>query len=178
MNRATFSAKTLSFSALFAALCMLGTLFIIVPLPNGYVNIGDVFVLLSGWLLGPIYGTIAAAVGSALADLVSGFSLYAPVTFFVKGLVAVLAWLLYQTLQKVSTKTIWSIASRALAALIAETCMVLGYFLFESVLYGFAGGALALVGNSLQGIACATLATLVAGTLSRIERIRTWFPLY
>ena len=32
-----------------------------IPLPTGYVNIGDCFVIVSGFLLGPIYGGLAAA---------------------------------------------------------------------------------------------------------------------
>ena len=77
--------KKLAFAALFATLCCVATLIVSVPLPNGYFNTGDVFVLLSGWCLGPIYGAAAAAVGSALADVWSGFALYAPATFFYQG---------------------------------------------------------------------------------------------
>ena len=45
-------AKNIVFSAVFAALCCVGTLVIIIPLPYGYFNAGDIFVLLAGWCLG------------------------------------------------------------------------------------------------------------------------------
>ena len=89
----TFSlSKRLVFTALFAALCTVGTVVISIPLPFGYFNLGDVFVLLSAWLLGPLYGSIAAAVGSALADILLGFPVYAPATFLIKGIDALVAY--------------------------------------------------------------------------------------
>ena len=85
-------SKRLAYTALFAALCTVSTLTITVPLPNGYFNTGDIFVLLGGWLLGPIYGAIAAGVGCAIADGVSGFAVYALPTLFIKAATAAMAW--------------------------------------------------------------------------------------
>ena len=76
------TTKKLVITALFMALTMVATMFIRIPLPLGYVNLGDVFVLLSVFVLGPIYGTIAAGVGSGLADLF-GFVKYAPGTLII-----------------------------------------------------------------------------------------------
>lgn len=74
-------AKHLSFTAVLAALCCVSTVFFVVPLPaSGYFNMGDVFVLLSGWLLGPLYGAAAAGLGTMLADVVGGYASYAPAT--------------------------------------------------------------------------------------------------
>ena len=48
-------------TALFAALICVATMFIRVPSPvSGYINLGDGFVLLSAFLLGPSLGTAAA----------------------------------------------------------------------------------------------------------------------
>ena len=39
-----------------------------IPSPlKGYLNLGDCAVLLAGWLLSPVYGFLAAGLGSALA---------------------------------------------------------------------------------------------------------------
>ncbi len=169
--------KKLAFAALFAALCCVSTLIITVPLPNGYFNTGDVFVLLSGWCLGPLYGAAAAAVGSALADLWSGFALYAPATFVIKGLNAALAWLVACSIKKLMKKDSLDFLSRIVGAIAGETVMVLGYFLFEIVLYGFAGGTAALVGNVLQGVCCGTLAVLLFSALYPIKSVRNLFSL-
>ena len=62
--------KKLVLSALMAALVYVATSIIQIPSPmSGYVNLGDCFVLLSGWLLGPWYGGAAAGIGSMLVDL-------------------------------------------------------------------------------------------------------------
>jgi uncharacterized membrane protein len=70
------------------------TLFIRIPLPSrGYFNFGDVAVVFSGLVLGSmakknpfLWGAAAGGVGSALADIVGGFGLFAPVTLLAKGL--------------------------------------------------------------------------------------------
>ena len=169
--------KKLAFCALFAALCCVSTLIVTVPLPNGYFNTGDVFVLLSGWCLGPLYGAVAAAVGSALADLWSGFALYAPATFVIKGLNAVLAWLVAFCIKKAIKKDSLDFIPRIAGAIAGETVMVLGYFLFETLLYGIAGGALALVGNALQGLCCGSLAVILFSALYPIKTVRNLFQL-
>ena len=170
-------SKKLAFCALFATLCCVSTLIVTVPLPNGYFNTGDVFVLLSGWCLGPLYGAAAAAVGSALADVWSGFTLYAPATFFIKGLNAALAWLIASCVKKMFEKDSLDFISRIAGAFVGETVMVLGYFLFETFLYGFAGGTAALIGNTLQGVCCGTLAVILFAALYPIKTVRNLFNL-
>ena len=66
-------------SALLAALCCVATMVVQIPSPmQGYVNLGDCFVLLSGWMLGPWYGFAAGGIGSMLADVLLGYAHYAP----------------------------------------------------------------------------------------------------
>ena len=73
-------------TGLLTALVCAATMVIRIPTPNGgYVNIGDALVLLSGWMLGPVYGFFAAGVGSALADLLWGYGAYVPGTLIIKG---------------------------------------------------------------------------------------------
>lgn len=168
--------KSLVFTAVYAALCCVATMIIIVPLPNGYVNAGDVLVLLAGWCLGPYFGGISAGVGCAIADLVSGYVIYAPVTFVVKFVVAILAFYIARLFKKIIKKDSLDFVSRVISAIIAELFMVLGYFIYESILYGLVGGSLALVGNTLQGTFCAIGGTLLISVLYRIKYIRNVFP--
>ena len=65
MDHSTFyeetKTKKLILSALMAALTCVGTMIIKVPTPTmGYIHPGDGFVLLSGLLLGPLWGALAA----------------------------------------------------------------------------------------------------------------------
>ena len=59
-------------AALMAALTYVATMVVQIPSPmQGFVNLGDCFVLLSGWLLGPWYGFAAGGIGS-ISKILSG----------------------------------------------------------------------------------------------------------
>ena len=175
MQKINRTTETIVFTAVFAALCCVATYVIVIPLPYGYFNTGDIFVLLSGWFLGPIYGFIAAAIGSMLADILSGFVFYAPATFLIKGIDAVLAYYIWRLLKAVIKKENLDFLPRAISAFVGELFMVFGYFLFESILYGIVGGTASLLGNALQGVICALVATIIVGILYRITFIKQEF---
>ena len=131
-----------------AALACVATMVIKIPSPlNGYINLGDCIVLLSGWLLSPVYGFMAAGLGSALADLFAGYVTYAPATFLIKGLMALIAYYGFRIISKKAGGSI----SRILSGIAAEAVMVLGYFTFEGILYGFGASAVNIPMNALQG---------------------------
>ena len=92
------TTRKLVYAALFAALTCVMTMIVKIPVPatGGYVNLGDCVVLLAGWVLGPMDGGAAAGLGSMLADLVSGYPLYAPGTFVIKACMAVCAWAVFR----------------------------------------------------------------------------------
>ena len=137
-------------AALLAALAYVATMLIQIPTPfKGYVNLGDGIVLMIGWILAPKYVFLAAGVGSALADLFPGtYAIYAPATFLIKGAMALIAYYGYKWLHH----KLGHLPSRILTGAVAEIVMVLGYFFFESILYGFAAAALNLFGNSVQAV--------------------------
>lgn len=128
--------KKLVFAALFAALACAAT-FIHIPVPsmtNGYVNLGDCFVLLAGFCLGPVYGGLAGGIGSALTDLLGGYFHYVPATLIIKFLMALAAALIAKALKK----RVSSPVSYTVAAVVGELIMIGGYFLYELCLYGAA----------------------------------------
>ena len=137
--------RKLVISAMMAALTYVATMVIQIPSPmNGYVNLGDCFVLLCGWLLGPWYGGAAAGIGSMLTDLLSGYGHYAPGTFVIKGLDALVAALLFRAMGRTSTAALVS-------GLVGETIMVAGYFGYAALLLGKGLGAAASIpGNLVQ----------------------------
>ncbi len=169
------SIKKIAYLSVFCALCFISTLLIIVPLPNGYVNAGDVLVLLCAWCFGAV-GAIPAGIGCALADILSGYVIYSPVTLVVKSLVVIVSYYTYLIIKKGIKNDKLDFLPRIISAVLGEFLMVFGYFLFESILYGFAGGAMALVGNTLQGVFCGIGATLVVSILFNVKSIRKVFP--
>ena len=70
--------RTMVMAAVLAALTCVATMVVQIPSPmNGFVNLGDCFVLLSGWLLGPWWGVGVAFVASLLRNLLGLGSLMA-----------------------------------------------------------------------------------------------------
>ena len=142
--------KEIVSASLLAALVCVATMVIKIPSPfKGYVNLGDCAVLLSGWLLSPVYGFLAAGIGSAFADVFSGYVLYAPATFFIKGLMALAAGYVFRMFHK----KLGEVPSRIIGGVTAEILMVAGYLLFESILYGFGAAVLNVFANAVQGVA-------------------------
>lgn len=137
--------RKLVVSALMAALTYVATMVIQIPSPmNGYVNLGDCFVLLSGWLLGPWYGGAAAGIGSMLTDLLHGYGYYAPGTFIIKGLDALVAALIFNAMGRTNVAAIVS-------GVVGEIIMVVGYFAYAGLLLGKGIGAAASIpGNLVQ----------------------------
>ena len=121
----------------------------IIQIPNGiggYFNLGDCIVILCGWLLGPVYGALAAGVGTMLADVFSSYVIYAPVTFIIKFLMAVIAYFVFNAVKH-------KMLGMLLSGVLAEVLMFSGYFAYECYLYGVGTASLGIVPNLLQGAA-------------------------
>ncbi|MBR5479827.1 MAG: ECF transporter S component [Clostridia bacterium] len=142
-------AKDVVITAMMASLICVATMIIKIPTSFGYINLGDCFVLLAGWALSPLYGFCAAAIGSALADVFSGYAMYAPVTFIVKGIMALIA---FYGVKLLTTKKCNELVSLITCGATAEILMILGYFVFEGILYGFIASAANIPFNAIQGI--------------------------
>ena len=147
MNTTT---KKIVMASMLAALCCVATMIIKIPSPlKGYLNLGDCVVLLSGFMLSPLYAFLAAGVGSALADIFSGYVSYAFATFVIKGVMALIAFYGSKALSKKGMK----LSARIISGAVAELVMVLGYFVFEGFMYGFIPSAVNIPANAVQGIA-------------------------
>ena len=90
-NNKTVYRVTLT--AVFAALVFVASV-ISVPVPAAFgmtrIHLGNIFCLLSGFILGPVGGGLAAGIGSGLYDvIIYGDMLSAPFTLVFKGMMAV-----------------------------------------------------------------------------------------
>ncbi|NCB50910.1 MAG: ECF transporter S component [Clostridia bacterium] len=164
--------RKLIFSALFAALCCVSTMVIKFATPTGgYIHAGDAVVLLGAFLLGPGWGALAAGLGSALADILAGYVVYAPATLVIKALMALVAGILLNSLGLKRPNP-----SALIAGSIAGLLMVAGYFLYGCFILGFGLGALADVPlNLLQGLFGALAGAALFGALSKIPYMRQLF---
>lgn len=163
-----YKLKLLVTTALMAALTCVTTMAISIPLPNGgYIHPGDGFVILSAIILGPIYGPLAAGVGSMLADLLLGFTQYALATLIIKSLAALVAAFAYRYLRKRSY-----ILGGITAGIFAGVIVTVGYFIFESFLMGAAAAIANSPLNLIQNLAGIIISTLLLPFLIKIPQIK------
>ena len=167
-------------AALFAALTCVGTMIIKVPTPTmGYIHPGDGFVILSGLILGPVWGALAAGIGSALSDLIGGYFVYVPATFIIKALTALVGYFAFKGFVKF-TKTKTELPQLIIGGIAAETIMVLGYFLFEIFMLSvvndttLSAGVIASIAgilpNIIQGIFGVVIATVLYPIISKLSK--------
>ena len=137
------------------------TLFIRIPLPSrGYFNLGDVAVVFAGLVMGSLarkkkfwLGAGAGGIGSALADIIGGFGMFAPITLIAKGLEGGFC-ALASSRQKFS---------RWVFLLLGGAFMVASYFIAEALMpnIGLQGAVSEIIPNLIQaggGIAGGVLA--------------------
>lgn len=168
--------KRLVLAALFVALACVATMSIRIPTPgtNGYIHPGDVIVILSGVILGPVWGFLAGGIGSALSDLIGGYFMYVPVTFVIKGLIALIAGLIYEKIGKTQK-------SRYIAVILGGITDIIlvagGYFICESTFLGYGAGAIASVpANIVQGIGGLIISCILYPITISIPNIRPVSP--
>ncbi len=135
--------KTLAITSMLASLIFVLTYLIKIPInANGaYMNIGDSVIYCSGLLVGAPWAAAAAGIGSALADLMLGFPVYAPATLVIKGLMGLVCALLMR-----KGRFGWFVVSSVLGGAI----MVAGYGLFEWIVFGWTYAAGTIVFNLIQ----------------------------
>lgn len=155
--------KEIAASGIMAALVCVATLFIIIPIPatQGYFNVGDAMVMVAALTFGPIVGAIAGGIGASLADVLGGYSYFAPFTLIIKGIEGALAgWILIGIKRQGFLKIL-------LAWLIGGLEMVSGYFISEYFVLGYGDAAFVEVPFNLVQM---TVAGLVGIPISLILR--------
>jgi len=130
--------RTLIYYGVSIALIAGLTALVRIPVMVGYIHPGDCAIALSAAVLGP-YAAIPAALGSAAADML-GYSIYAPFTLMIKGVMGFLAGVAMNR----------KFGSSCLIIILAAIFMVGTYFLFDYLMFG--GYAVySLAGNAMQG---------------------------
>lgn len=163
--------KKIVMTALFAALACVATMSIRIPTPGtgGYIHPGDAVVILSGVILGPVWGLLAAGIGSAMADLLGGYFIYVPITFAIKGVVAFAAGILYQRFGRTSKSRYAAVIFGGIADIIFVAG---GYFLCEIPLYGASSAAASIPANLIQGVSGLVIAFVLYPILLAVPDIR------
>ncbi len=162
--------KKMILGALFAALTCVATMSIRIPTPGtgGYIHPGDALVILSGIFLGPVYGFLAAGIGSALSDLLGGYMLYVPITLVIKGAIAALSAITYHSLAKDKVSRYLAVA---LGGIIDIVLVAGGYFVCEYFMYGL-GAAASIPANIIQGVSGLIISLILYPVLYKITDLK------
>ena len=145
------SLKRITKMAMMAAIIFVCTYTFKIPIAitGGYTHLGDCAIFVGVMILGRKDGTVAAAVGAALSDLLGGFLIWVIPTFVIKG---VMAFVMGTVVEKVlpEKKGNW-----LLGAILGGILQIIGYQLVKIVLISPAA-------------ALATIPTITAQTVAGI----------
>ncbi len=147
------------------ALVTVATIVFQIPTPatRGYINLGDTFIFVGAILLGGRSGLFIGGIGSALADILSGYAHWAPFTLLIKGLEGYVAGFASPIYKEEKVNYLVSI----LVLVGASIVMVGGYFIVEVFMYGFGAALAELPGNMFQGGASIVISIVILITLKK-----------
>ncbi len=146
--------KSLCETALFIAIVFLGVFILKFPGPFGYVHIGDSMIFLSVLMLGGKRGALAGSLGASIADLVSGYTIWAIPTFLCKAAMAlVMGVMIKGHFMGLRGRTLW-----VLSAIAGGLTQGIGYVVFW---YGFFGKAAAAAAAAVPGLVFQTISGIM-----------------
>lgn len=134
----------IALTGLMGALVLVGTfLNIPIPLPGDrtMLSLGNVFCILSGLILGPVYGGLAAGIGSFIFDLVGGWASSAPFTLVFKFLMAFVCGLIAYG-KGTAPQKLGRLIAAAVCGSLTYCVLYLGKSYIEAALLGNAVGAI------------------------------------
>lgn len=160
-----FSAKHVTLTALAVAIVCISTAAISIPIPLGYMHLGNICILLCCFLFPCDTALIAAGLGSALADLLTGFPQWIVFTLIIKGTMGYVGARIAHG--KSSYAQLRSIRT-LISAVTAIAIMIIGYTVAGSILYGsIYTGILQIPGLATEGIIGIIGFYLIAGALEK-----------
>ncbi|WP_319756402.1 ECF transporter S component [uncultured Sphaerochaeta sp.] len=90
------NALKVAMVSVLTAVVVVFTMVVRIPTAKGYLNLCDVAICFIAFTFGPWSAFIAAGLGTALADLISGYAQWAPISFVVHGVEGLLVALIVQ----------------------------------------------------------------------------------
>lgn len=165
--------KKLVMTSLFAAIIMIFTSSVRlgVGANGGYIHFGDAMIYLAACMLPVRCAATAAMLGGALADIFVGSAVWAFPTAIIKALNVVVFTLVLKTHTKGGMTAGISIRN-VTASVFSGLVTVVGYFIAEGLMYGFAGAVVSIPSSIIQAAGSSALFCAVSGVTERVRCIR------
>jgi len=166
------SSKTASRIALVAVLTAVTVVFTIAvrfptPIVKGYISLCDVVICFAAYLFGPWVAAISGGVGTAVADLLGGYSQWAPFSLVIHGAQGLLVGLFAKPRVERGQLVEASLWRLVLGGILGMAAMVGGYYLAGSLFYGFEAALVEIPLNALQAGVGVVLGIVVSKTTVR-----------
>ena len=157
-------------TAMLIALIFIATFFLNIKLPitanGGLVHLGTAMLFIASILFGPKKGAIAGAVGMALFDLISGWTLWAPFTFLTRGLQGYLVGKIAWSKGRNGSSATFNI----IAVIVSVPVMLAGYYICEGVLFtNWIIPTASIPGNIVQNVVGILVAIPVSIALKKVS---------
>lgn len=167
------ATKSVAVAAIFAAIIAVVTGFPIfhipIPMGAGYVHFGDSIIYIAACVLPPPFAVVAAGLGGLIADLISGYAMYAPFTMVIKILNAVPFIVATNILlKKGKGKKIFSVTT-ILMSVISSVITVVGYFGADSILYSVKTAIADVIPSLIQGVGSAMIFVVLSIALDKVR---------
>jgi uncharacterized membrane protein len=135
MQRKALDPRVLAVTAVMTAIVFVLTRMVQVPTPaKGYIHLGDAGIFFSALAFGPWVGAVSGGLGTALADITSGYPQWAIFSFLIHG---AQGWVVGWTSRR------WEgVPGLILSAVVGGVIVVVGY-LGAGILLSGVGAALA-----------------------------------
>ncbi len=151
MSSEVKSTTRIATLAIAIAIVTVFTMVVKIPTPGGgYLNCSDVAITFFAFLLSPTSSLLASGLGACLADAISGYAQWVPITFVAHGLEGLFVALIVKEKDREFSKK-ERVIRKLLAVLTSTISVALFYFLLSSTfLYGYATALVEVPGNLIQ----------------------------
>ena len=159
------SVKLIAATAMFAALITVTTSFIKMPTMLGYAHAGDGVLYIAASVLPGPFGVIAASLGGALSDLLSGYAHWAIPTAIIKALNALPFVLCSYVLRKYNKDDKIIRLPNLLMILPSGAVTVFGYLIANAMMKGWEASLANTPNNVIQAVVAAAIFITLGLTL-------------
>ncbi len=153
--------KTLTLAGLFAAIIYITTAYLHIPSHTGFTHVGDAFIYLAASIFPLPYALLASVLGAMLADVLTGFAIWAPASMIIKALVVVLF----------TNKNKKIVCKRNLFALIISGVItLLGYYLYDAIfISNFIVALSGILGYIIQSVLSGILFAIIGAAFDKMN---------